>query len=120
MSYQLYKLLHVGGVMLLFIALGSSILLAALGAADPQRWRKLAGITHGVALLLILVTGFGILAKTGLGFPGWVWAKLVVWLLIGASVAAIRRLPEHATLFFFLLPVLGTIAGYLGIYKPDF
>ena len=74
--------------------------------------------THGVALFVILVSGFGMLAKLGYGFPLWVWLKLVVWLLIGAAIALVRRLPEQATIFWFAIPLLGTVAAFLAIYKP--
>ena len=68
--------------------LSAALTLQALIGTDGEkcRARKLAGMTHGIALLLILFTGFGMIAKLGLGFPLWVWVKLVViWLVIGAS-----------------------------------
>ncbi len=118
MSAQTYNVLHVLGILFAFTALGGATLRALAGTGEDAPGRKLAIITHGVALLLILVSGFGMLAKLKLGFPLWVWAKLVIWLLIGASIALIRRLPAHASLFWFALPVLGAIAAYLAIYKP--
>ncbi|MEM7354468.1 MAG: hypothetical protein AAF657_26915 [Acidobacteriota bacterium] len=120
MSPSLYKVLHILGVLLSFAAIGGLTLQALLGKDEKNAARKLAGMTHGVALLLILITGFGMLAKLGLGFPTWVWIKVVIWLLIGASIAFIRRLPHLATVFWFGLPVLGAFAAYLAIYKPAF
>ncbi len=116
MSVQVYNVLHILGVLLAFTALGGATLRALAGEDTPGR--KLAGITHGVALLLILISGFGMLAKLKLGFALWVWLKLAVWLLIGVSIAFIRRLPAHATVFWFALPILGAVAAYLAIYKP--
>ncbi len=118
MSALLYKVLHILGVLLAFAALGGATLRALAGARDDAPGRRLAMATHGVALLLILISGFGMLAKLGYGFPVWVWLKIVIWLLIGAAIALIRRLPAHATLFWFALPVLGAAAAYLAIYKP--
>ncbi len=120
MSALTYKILHLLGVLLAFTALGGATLRALAGTGEDAAGRKLAGITHGVALLLILISGFGMLAKLGYDFPFplWVWLKIVIWLLIGASVAVIRRLPAQATTFWFALPVLGAAAAYLAIYKP--
>ncbi len=116
MSAQVYNVLHILGVLLAFTAVGGAALRASAGEDAPGR--KLVGITHGVALLLILISGFGMLAKLKFGFALWVWLKLGVWILIGASIALIRRLPAHATLFWFALPILGAFAAYLAIYKP--
>ena len=118
MSYQLYKVLHILAVLLTFVALGG-MTLRSFGRADSDNdGSKLAGATHGVALALILITGFGMLARLGLGFPTWVWLKVAIWLLIGASIALIRRLPNQAIVFWFALPLLGSLAAYLAIYKP--
>jgi len=74
MSYTIYKVLHLMGILFLFLSLGTAI---SLSAADSARagMRKLASITHGVALLVILVAGFGLLARLGLtsGMPGWAY-----------------------------------------------
>ena len=113
-----YKVLHIFGVLLTFTALGGMTLRALAGSRDKGTGGKLAGITHGVALLLILVSGFGLLAKLGYGFPTWVLVKIVIWLLIGAAVVLIRRLPQHATIFWFALPILGACAASLAIFKP--
>jgi len=120
MSYLAYKLLHLLGVVLLFAALGA-LVVRQLGATPPSpkdRGGRLAGITHGVALLVILVSGFGALAKLGLGLPGWAWWKLAVWLALGASLVAIRRLPSAAPWLWWLLPFLGGVAAWLALYKP--
>ncbi len=118
MSPSLYKILHILGVLLVFAALGGATLRALAGTREEAPGRKLALVTHGVALLLILVSGFGMLAKLGYGFPLWVWLKLAIWLVLGAAIALIRRMPQHATLFWFALPLLGAAAAYLAIYKP--
>jgi len=120
MSYLAYKLIHLVGVALLFAALGA-LVVRQLGGTPPapkDRGGRLAGTTHGIALVLILVSGFGALAKLGLGLPGWAWAKLAVWLLLGASLVAIRRLPSAALWLWWLLPLLGGVAAWLALYKP--
>ncbi|MEE8522688.1 MAG: hypothetical protein V3T72_02055 [Thermoanaerobaculia bacterium] len=116
MSLLTYKVLHILGISLALVALGGAAQRALDG--DSGGSRKLAGITHGVGLLIILVSGFGLLAKLGIGFPPWVWLKLVIWLVIAALLVLIRKMPQHATLFWFALPVLTGIAAYLALYKP--
>ena len=118
MSALTYNVLHILGILLAFTALGGAILRGLAGTGDDAPGRKLIGITHGVALLLILVSGFGMLAKLKLGFQLWVWAKLVIWLLIGASIAVVRRMPDQAKVLWFAFPALGAAAAYLAIFKP--
>lgn len=115
MSLLAYKILHLIGAFLLFAALG----VVALRPADRS---KLATASHGIALLLIVVSGFGMLARLGLmhgwSFPLWVWIKLVIWLLLGAALVLARRMPQLAALWWWLFPLLGGAAAYLALYKP--
>jgi hypothetical protein len=120
MSYPLFKVLHLLGVFLLFAALGAAVLRAYAAGQAPARDRgtKLVAISHGLALVILLVTGFGILGMLKLGVPGWAWAKLVVWLVMGALAVVIRRAPSAAGWLWWLLPALGLVAAWLAIYKP--
>lgn len=120
MSYPLFKVLHLLGIFLLFAALGGAILRVVAGGKEAPRdgAAKLAGITHGLALVLLLVTGFGLLGSLKLGFPAWAWAKLALWLVMGGIVAVIRRAPDHAKALWWSLPILGLIAAWLAIFKP--
>ena len=123
LSYTAYRLIHVLGIILLFVVLGGlSYQATREGGTEGAVPRKVAAALHGTALLIILVGGFGLLARIGVehgvGFPGWVWGKLVIWLLLGAAVAIPRRKPEWAGALFLLLPVLGGLASWLALYKP--
>lgn len=120
MSLLAYKTIHLFAVILTFTILGGLALHAANGGGrDTNSQRKLTGILHGLGLLLLLVSGFGALARlaTG-GVPGWVWAKIVLWLLLGAAAVTFRRGPGVARLVLWLLPVLGGVAAWLALYKP--
>lgn len=119
MSYQFYKILHVLGIMLVFTGFGG---LAVVGmstdAARLKPARTLLSIFHGVGLLLLLVAGFGLIAKLGGGFPGWMIAKIAIWLLFGASIVVFKRKADAAKPMLIVLPILGLIAGALALYKP--
>lgn len=116
MSYELYKVLHLLGVIATFLALGG--LAAAAAANGGERVRRIAGMVHGFALLLIFVSGFGLLAKLKLGLPTWALLKILLWLTLGGVIVAIRKLPQLASLWWIILPLLGALAALLGVYKP--
>ena len=120
--YAAYKVIHLLGMFLLFTVLGG-IALHVLngGTRESNVGRKLAGALHGIALFVILLGGFGMLARLGMvrgNFPGWIWAKLVIWVLLGAFGTLPYRKPALAKPFLILLPLLGALAAVFAIYKP--
>lgn len=118
MSLNFYKVLHILGFLLVFAALGGMTLQSYLGGGDERKGRRLAGLSHGIGLLIVLVSGFGMLARLGVGFDGWVWVKMALWLVFGGVIVVIRRQPHYTGFLWFLLPILGAFAGYLALYKP--
>ena len=115
MSLAAYKVLHLLGAFLVFVAFGG-----ALAAGDREG--KLARVTHGIGMLLLVVAGFGALARLGLHGPGswplWVWLKLVVWMALGAAMTVAKRAPQAARALWWILPLLGATAAYLALFKP--
>ncbi len=105
-----YKIVHLVGVMVLFMGLG-------IGLWADASARKHGSVWHGVGMLIILVAGFGLVAKLKLGFPAWIIVKLVIWLLLGVLPVLVKckRVPPLAAAFAALL--LGLAAAYLGVYK---
>ena len=65
MGPGIYKSIHFVGLVILFVGIGSLI------SADPKKTAsfRLPAMIHGIELLLILVSGFGLQAKLKLGFP---------------------------------------------------
>jgi hypothetical protein len=108
-----YKLVHLIAIFALFLALGS----AAVSEKAKSRW---VAPVHGIALLLILVAGFGMLARLGIqgSLPGWIVGKLVIWFLLGASLAIARRKLLPIGAYLFIVVSLGGIAGALALWKP--
>jgi hypothetical protein len=114
-SIEFYRILHFIGIFLVMSALGATVAVKDEGAVP----RGPVAAAHGVGLLLLLVSGFGMLAKLGIGAPPpWALAKLGVWLVLGAMLAVARRRPDMRTAMFFAAPVWGAIAAWLAIFKP--
>lgn len=122
-SYPVYRLVHLVGIVLLFAVLGGLSLAASRGVTGRSGISpRLAMALHGLALFIVLLGGFGLLARLGvthgMDWPAWVWAKLGIWALAAAAVMVPRRRPEWATGLFLALPVLGGLAAWLAIFKP--
>lgn len=122
MSYAFYKTLHVFGVVLLFTSLGAYAHHNAVGGDGPSNpRRKITAATHGVAMLILLVAGFGAAGKGHMlsdGLPLWVIAKVVIWLFFGAIVGVLSKRPGVGKVLWWVLPILGGVAGALAIMKP--
>lgn len=120
MSYEFYKVLHLAGLMLLFFGLSGALTLKMAGVQFTGSVKKLAMITHGVGMLFMLVGGFGLLARLGIigAFPGWVHAKLTIWVLLGAAIALAKRKGHIGWPLMVLFIGLGTTAAWLAIVKP--
>lgn len=119
MSYEFYKVAHILGLTLVVLSLGGILLYAINGGTKTNNsFRKGAMITHGVGLLLLLVAGFGMLAKLGIhGIPGWIGGKLVIWLILGALVGLGYK-QQLAKRLWLAVPLLVVIATVLAIAKP--
>lgn len=120
-SYSIYKIIHLLGVMMVFLSMGGVIMHAINGGGREHSWRKPVAITHGIGLLLALVGGFGLLARIGVmqgALPGWVIAKLVIWLVFAILVGVTIRKKSLAKPFWIFTLILGVVAAYLAGSKP--
>ena len=122
MPYQLYKLIHFLGIFMIMVVLAAACMHVIRGgtrADNPNR--RGIGIAHGVGSFLILLGGFGMLARLGVmhgSLPGWIYAKLVIWLVASGSIALAYRGPGIARTLLMVLPLLGVLAAYFALYKP--
>lgn len=115
-SYATYKVIHLLGVLMVFIALGGAMTNAINGGTKNHLWRKPLAITHGLGLLLSLVGGFGLLARLGIvhgGLPNWVLIKLGIWILFAALISVVYKKPTWAKLIWPITIGFGAIAAYL-------
>jgi uncharacterized membrane protein YqgA involved in biofilm formation len=111
------------GIVLVMSALGGVAVHALNGGTrQTNAARRLLVSLHGLGVLLILVGGFGMLARLGFRhgamFPGWLLVKLAVWVVIAAIVFLPYRRPALARPVYLALPLLGGLAAYMAIYKP--
>lgn len=129
MSLQVYQILHMGGFACLFLALGGMAVHAmsqvatptAEGAESPEpapRPKVLAAL-HGIGLAILLVAGFGAMAKLGIKAPPlWIWAKIGIWIFLGAAPVILKRLPHLAKGALFALPLIALAVAALAFLRP--
>ena len=120
-SHEFYNVVHIVGLVLLMTGLGGVASLAGTDKRSVWIRRSVAG-SYGLGVFLILLGGFGMLARLGIvagtSWPGWVWAKVIVWVVLGAAAALPYRFPRTAVPLMLLVPLLGGTAAYMAIYKP--
>jgi hypothetical protein len=113
MSLQTYHILHLVGLILVFVGFGG--LLSSDGARKAMKW-------HGIGLVVSLVSGFGMLAKMGImgSMPVWVWIKIALWLVLGFLPVLSKRRVLSAPVVVLIAMVVGAVLAYLGYMKPAF
>ena len=118
--YEIYKMIHLLGIFLLFIGISGLLFANANSPTLKIKLRILALVTHGLGLLLIITGGFGMAARLGLtqGLPGWIYAKLGIWLFFGLAFSLSKRKAHWATSLVIAYVTMGSAAAYLAIYKP--
>jgi uncharacterized membrane protein len=113
MSYLTYKFLHIASIIFLFITIGGLSVVAQNTVP-----RKVFSAVHGIFMLVVFVAGFGLLARLKLmsPMPGWVWCKIVGWLIIGMAPKFTKSWSPVVTLSAY--GFLGVVMAYLALYKP--
>lgn len=113
MSPEFYKILHLIGLITLFAGIGGFL---TYGSEKAPR-AKMVGMLHGIGLVLLFISGFGMLHKLPYGmFPIWAVVKLLLWLGLGALLAFAKKgtlSPRNAVIIGL---ALGFIAAYAGLF----
>jgi hypothetical protein len=119
MSFEFYKLLHVVSVIVVLFALGGLTAATKAVASSNGSKQKIFSILHGIGLAVILVSGFGMLARLGLvgEMPDWVKLKIGAWLVIGSFAAVYKRKPHWAYATGGLALFIAFCAAHLGLFK---
>jgi len=111
MSPTVYPILHVSSLLVLF---GYTF----YAFAAPAESRKRVLMITGIASLIMLVSGFGLLSKLHLGFPGWVIVKLVCWLGLSAVGGMAFKRREQAGAIMTVVLALAITAVVMVYLKP--
>jgi uncharacterized membrane protein SirB2 len=123
LPYSFYKVLHILGIALTMVSLGGMFAHALNGGLKSENQaRKLLIGMHGTGVLVVLVGGFGMLARIGFShganFPLWLWTKLGVWTVIAAAAALPYRTRSMGRPMLLVLPLLAMTAAAMAVYKP--
>lgn len=112
MSANFYLFLHVSSVLLL--AGGTFYAFAA-----PAESRKRMLMLTGIASLLALVGGFGVLQKTYNGeFYFWVIVKIVAWVGLSMLAGLAIRHRQQKLLWVLLASFFSVLAVAMAVFKP--
>lgn len=107
LDYNAYKLIHIVGVITLFMGF----------AYGMKSWSKGAAIAHGVGLMLILVSGFGIISKNyDNQLASWMFIKLAIWLALGGAIVLVKRKLVPDLVAWIILLTLGAAAAWTVLY----
>ncbi len=119
MDYPTLRIIHLTGLALTFMGLAG--VLASKAASEvvfKKRW--IFHLSHGIGLLLLVVSGFALASQLGVAnpAPGWLKAKFVIWLLAGGAMVLATRFSRFAGLVLIFFAGLVLTAAWLAIYKP--
>jgi hypothetical protein len=111
MSITTFLILHLSSVIVL---LGYTFYAFA---APPETRRRVLMIT-GVAAVLVILSGFAMLGRLHLGFPGWAVVKFVCLLGLASIAGIAYRRRAQADLFMMVAFVLAITAVAMVYVRP--
>ncbi len=119
MDYPTLKIIHLTGLALTFMGLAGVLASrAATDAVFKKRW--IFHASHGLGLLILLVTGFALAGQLHLmhPVPGWLQGKMFIWLLAGVAMTLATRFSRFAGPILAGYALLVAVAAWLAINKP--
>ena len=120
MSYFTYKFLHLIGIFMVLFSLGSLIVSRAISLTEKPPWKRTLSAVNGIGLLVVLVAGFGLLARLGIlwPWPGWVFLKLFIWVLLAFIASIVTRHPASGRILWWVSLFVAVVAAFLANFKP--
>ena len=119
-SATIFRVVHFLGLFLLFGGLGALSALFAAGTPPTGQLHKLIYRIFGAGMFLVLLGGFGLLARllTSDGdWALWIWIKLAIWIALGLMPLVASSGPSRARWLLLGVPLLGAIAAFAVIFK---
>ena len=111
MNLATYHVLHLSSIIVL---LGYTF----YAFAAPAETRKRVVMITGVAALLTAISGFAMLGKLHLGFPGWIAVKVVCLIGLACMVSFAYRRRAQADAFMLVTLVLAITAVAMVFVRP--
>jgi hypothetical protein len=112
--------MHLVGIFMVFLALGGAVIRSCI-KDETDELKRMVGLTFGLGMLMTLIGGaclmvFREYAKGGM--PGWLVAKMVLWLIFAAIFSLIIRRPVISKTLWAGVIVLGGIAVFMVYGRP--
>ena len=104
MSPTTYYIVHVISAFLL-----TALTFGAFAAPTPETRKRTLAFT-GILSLVMLVGGFGLMAKFHYEWAPWVFIKVGCWLLLSGMAGMAYRKPEKTGLLSFVAGILVAVA----------
>ncbi len=119
---DVYEIVHLIGIAMLFVSIGGVAIHAANGGTQANTsTRRFVALLFGTGSFLILLGGFGMMARLGMVYsipPNWLIVKMTIWALLSGIVLVPYRRPQLAKPMALLLPLLAGVAVWMAVYKP--
>lgn len=114
MTPEFYRVVHVAAGLLLFLSLGGVL----LGPKDGKPG-KMVMMLHGIALLLMVVAGVGVVHKDGaVDWGNWLYAKIGCWVFLAIMPVLVKKGLLPRVLGVLLAVAAGATAVWLAQAKP--
>ena len=114
MDYEVYKLIHIVGIVVFFGVAGATFL--------GESYNKHQKIIMGVSSFFILLGGMGLMARIGIEhgsmWPSWLIVKGLMWLILAILTPICAKKLVPSVKFFYFFVFVGSIAIYMAINKP--
>jgi len=89
MKAQIYQVLHVVAMILLV-----AFTFQAFAQPDPRNRKRILMLT-GIFATVMLIAGFGLLSVLKIGFPAWIFIKLICWFGLAGLGGMAYRMPNR-------------------------
>lgn len=105
-----YRIIHLTGIAA--VAVGTGGMFA--GGKNP----KLFASIQGIGLVVMLISGFGMLAKNHMGYPHFAIVKTILWVVIGMLPFLFRKMKTPMLVNLLVIIALIGVMAWLGVKQP--
>lgn len=118
-TYFLFKIVHLTGIFFVFSALGGHMFRASIGSKEDNPLPKFIGMFHKVGLILVLLSGLGLLKHfSHIETFGWVIVKFFVLLMLATWPLYLYGDKKKLPLLGTAAVLTGLVAAFCAVYKP--